>query len=349
MVAIVERSHFLQANLIQTSTECSLIQSIAQRTELLRSGQQTFTCEELRIIKYGERALQQLWETHRGLVLRLVSNYQTKGYNLRDLDLKQEAMLGFFNAVITFDPSKGSKLSTWAYFQVRGRLQKIMQQAIHADIAKVRIRQVAPVFSKTNPILDQGLCKELHSISNKLTKKQQQVISLYLEGWGWAEIALKLQSTTDAVRMLWNRTVKRLRLSFLGKEKREKQQCKVVKSQSLEQPKTVSELQPVEQPKNSSVSPRCLLQGLIQSLGCFYSLLKRVIKNFLLYKTMVVVYYPLDIPQWQGQQNLLGKSPIKTLKTYWVHNAQKPSLGCFNCISIWCLKFDCCDGIRGSP
>lgn len=188
MIAVVERSHCLQTNSERASTEFALIRSAAQRTELLHRKPQVFTSEEQQVIRRGEHALQQLWSAHRGLILRLVTNYQTKGYNFRNLDLEQEATLAFFDAVITFNPDKGGRLGTWAYFQIRARLQKITRQAIHDAVAKARVIQTAPTFSEPEPILEQDLFGRLHSILNELTEKQRQVASFTLRVW----VGLKL-------------------------------------------------------------------------------------------------------------------------------------------------------------
>lgn len=358
MIAVAEHSYCSQASSEHVSTEIALIRSAARRSELLHRKPQAFTSEEQQVIRRGEHALQQLWSAHQGLILRLVATYQTKGYNSRNSDLEQEATLAFFDAVITFDPDKGGKLGTWAYFQIRARLQKITRQTIHDAVARARVMQTAPTFSEPEPILEQGLFERLHSIFNELTEKQRQVASLYLEGLDWAEIALKLQSTADAVRMLWTRAVKRLRLLFLGEEKREKQQREVVESQPVEQPKSFAESEPAEQPKSfvesepveqpkdfSKPLPRNLFQRLSKRLRCFGSLLKQAsVKPPSLHTAMSVHYDSPDIPQ-QGQ-NLTGISPIET---YCERGAQTWLLGCLNCDASWRLGSDCCDGIRGSP
>lgn len=147
--------------------------------------------------------------------MRLVARYRTKGYNFTNCDLEQEATLAFFDAVTTFEPNKGGKLATWAYIQIRARLQKVTRQAIHDAIAKVRAMETDSVFSEPEPILEQVFSQRIHSIFSELTEKQRQVVSLYLKGLGWAEIALELQSTADAVRMLWTRAIQRLRYLLL--------------------------------------------------------------------------------------------------------------------------------------
>lgn len=215
MLAVAECSHCLQTNSSRIPTEIALIWVAAQRAELLCQKRQEFTFEERQIIRRGDRALRQLLSTHRGLIMRLVSRYRNKGYNFTNCDLEQEATLAFFDALATFEPNKGGKLATWAYIQIRARLQKVTRQSIHDAIAKVRAMEIDLVFSEPEPILEQVFDQRIHSIFSELTEKQRQVVSLYLKGLGWAEIALELQSTADAVRMLWTRAIQRLRSLLL--------------------------------------------------------------------------------------------------------------------------------------
>jgi RNA polymerase sigma factor (sigma-70 family) len=221
------------------SAELALIQAAAQRAELLCRKPQEFTAKERQIVRRGDRALQQLLEVHQGLILRLVATYQAKGRNSRNTDLEQEAVLAFFDAVATYDPTKGSRLSTWAYFQVRARLQKVTGLLIKEAIATAKAMHSESTVTDPEPIQEQGFLQQLHSIIHKLTERQQKVVLLHLKGLGWAEIALKLKSTADAVRMLWTRAVGRLRQMLLGEEQREERKSQVVDSQPLEETRNV--------------------------------------------------------------------------------------------------------------
>ena len=221
--------------------ESLLIQDVANRAKLLHRETKEFTLEEREVIRKGERAIGQLLSAHRGLILQLVATYKVKGYNSTLSDLEQEATLAFLNALISFDPNKGGILATWAYFQIRARLQRITRQAIHNAIARARSMQSEQVFSSPYPELDQGFFEQIRFLINKLTEKQRQVVFFYLDGLGWAEIALKLQSTVDGVRMVWTRSVQQLRLLLLGERQQEKHYSKVSESPTAVQSSNFSE------------------------------------------------------------------------------------------------------------
>ena len=252
MIAVREQSYYSKLHSEQTSKEIVLVQAAALRASLLVQKTKYFTSEQREVIKQGEDALRQLLSTYRGLILRLVAEYKTKGYNSPNLDLEQEATLAFLDAVKSFEPEKGTILATWAFFQIRARLQRITGQAIHQAIASAKAHLSEQVFSAPEPILEQGVFEQIRSVLNKLTSLQRQVVSLTLEGLGWTEIALKLQSTADAVRMVWTRSVQRLRLLLLGGEQQEEQQSEVVESPPDEQPNNFSESQTIQQPNNFS-------------------------------------------------------------------------------------------------
>jgi len=235
--------------------ESLLIQYVANRAKLLHRETKEFTLEEREVIRKGERAIGQLLSAHRGLILQLVATYKVKGYNSTLSDLEQEATLAFLNAVISFDPNKGGILATWAYFQIRARLQRITRQAIHNAIARARSMQSEQVFSSPYPELDQGFFEQIRFLINKLTEKQRQVVFFYLDGLGWAEIALKLQSTADAVRMVWTRSVQQLRLLLLGERQQEKHYSKVSESPTAVQLSNFSESPTAVQSSNFSESP----------------------------------------------------------------------------------------------
>lgn len=166
MPTVVKRSSCLQTNSKQSLTEITLIRAAVQRSELIRLKRSKLTFEERQIIWMGERAFQQLLQIHWRLILGLVFTYQKKGYNLKYADLKQEATVAFFDAVTSFNPNKGTKLSTWAYLHIRARLQKITRQPIHDAIAKSKVIQTNFIFNEPEPTLEQDFGEHIRSVFN---------------------------------------------------------------------------------------------------------------------------------------------------------------------------------------
>lgn len=106
-------------SLLTPVEEIELGCSVQKMIILLDSERNDFTPDEKKDIKNGERAKKRMVESNLRLVVSVARKYAKSASHMKILDLIQEGNIGLIRAVEKFDPVRGYRFTTYAYWWIR--------------------------------------------------------------------------------------------------------------------------------------------------------------------------------------------------------------------------------------
>jgi RNA polymerase nonessential primary-like sigma factor len=164
MIAIVHQREAL-AQKLQYSPELSELAATVNKTE----------AEIQSILKLGQRAKEKMVTANLRLVVMIAKKYQNR--NLDFLDLIQEGTIGLQKGIEKFDPNKGYKLSTYAYWWIRQEITRAIAEKSRTIRLPVHLTEILNKIKKVQREIFQKLGRfgTIEELAEALNLSPQQI------------------------------------------------------------------------------------------------------------------------------------------------------------------------------
>jgi len=110
--------------LLTPEEELTLGRKVQAMALLSQKPSEHLSSDEKKTVRLGEKAKNLMITSNLRLVVNLAKRYQGKGLDL--LDLIQEGTIGLTRAVEKYDPTRGNRFSTYAYWWIRQGLNRAL-------------------------------------------------------------------------------------------------------------------------------------------------------------------------------------------------------------------------------
>ncbi|MCC5655212.1 RpoD/SigA family RNA polymerase sigma factor [Nostoc sp. XA013] len=164
MMAVEQQREAIALQLNRQPTDLELATSLGQNVAELQS-----------VIQQGRKAKQKMVTANLRLVVSVAKKYQNR--NLEFLDLIQEGTLGLQKGVEKFDPNRGYKLSTYAYWWIRQEITRAIGEKSRTIRLPIHLTEILNKIKKVQRESFQKLGRyaTVTEIAEELNLKPNQV------------------------------------------------------------------------------------------------------------------------------------------------------------------------------
>lgn len=147
--------------LLTPAEEIELGSHVQKMMVILESKEPGNTEGEKRALRLGRRSKERMMRANLRLVVSVAKKYQGKGLDLQDLI--QEGTLGLERAVEKFDPTRGYKFSTYAFWWIRQSMTRAIATQARAIRLPVHLSERLSLIKK----ISHDLTQQMGSVPNR--------------------------------------------------------------------------------------------------------------------------------------------------------------------------------------
>ena len=164
---------------------------------------------------WSDRKINQLIKDNdnMSIIISIASRYLKKAKGLEIDDLIQEGRIALYRAIETFDPSRKTKFSTYAYNCIQRSIINVVVKHNRKNWRNVP-EELVPIVPDTKAETKLLMMDQINSLfkSAGLTKREQRVIELrYLSDLYFDEIGERIGSSKTNTRYIFNKALRKMK------------------------------------------------------------------------------------------------------------------------------------------